>query len=42
MKQARPRTKRKALQREIAAAAPTLVPQQFRYELCVQVIKSWG
>ncbi|HEX2733206.1 MAG TPA: hypothetical protein VHM70_16460, partial [Polyangiaceae bacterium] len=27
---------KKALQREIAAAAPTLVPQQFRYELCVQ------
>ncbi|HEX2734395.1 MAG TPA: hypothetical protein VHM70_22455, partial [Polyangiaceae bacterium] len=27
---------KKALQREIAAAAPTLVPQQFRCELCVQ------
>jgi hypothetical protein len=33
---------KKALQREIAAAAPTLVPQQFRYELCVQDTREYG
>ena len=30
------RTKKRAYQREIAAAPPNLVPQQFRYELSVR------